>query len=61
MGFIVVAPWLQGTGSIVVAHGLVAPQHVRYSQIRDEPMSPAMAGTFFATEPPGKPKPVPFC
>ena len=33
--------------------GLVAPRHVGSSQI--EPMSPALAGGFFATEPPGKP------
>jgi len=35
--------------------GLVAQQYVGSFQIRAEPMSPALAGEFFATEPPGKP------
>ena len=45
---------LWSTGSTVMAHRLVALQ-------RDpprsgiEPMSPALAGRFFITEPPGKP------
>ena len=35
--------------------GLVALQHVGSSWTRDEPQSPALAGRFFTTEPPGKP------
>ena len=35
VGSVVVAPGLQSTGSAVVARGLVAPQHVGSSQIRD--------------------------
>ena len=34
--------------------GLVAPQFVYSSQTGTEPMSPALAGRFFTTEPPGK-------
>ena len=35
--------------------GLVAVWHVASSQIRGEPMSPALAGRFFTAELPGKP------
>ena len=35
--------------------GLVVPRHVGSSQTGVEPVSPAMAGGFFTTEPPGKP------
>ena len=35
--------------------GLVALQHVGSSQTRDELMSPAVAGGFLTTGPPGKP------
>ena len=35
--------------------GLVALWHVGSSQIRDRTMSSALAGRFFAPEPPGKP------
>ena len=35
--------------------GLVALQHVGSSQTGMEPMSPALAGKFCTTEPPGKP------
>ena len=36
--------------------GLVAPRHVGSSRTRgDLPMSPALAGGFLTTEPPGKP------
>ena len=44
-------------GSIVVAHGLhysVTRQHVGSSQTRIEPVSPALAGRFLNTGPPGK-------
>ena len=34
---------------------LAAARHVGSSQIRDQTLSPASAGTFFTTEPPGKP------
>ena len=46
---------LQSTGSAVVAHGLAALRHMESSGIRDGAMSPALAGGFFTTEPPGKP------
>ena len=46
---------LQSTGSAVVAHGLAALRHMGSSGIRDGAMSPALAGGFFTTEPPGKP------
>ena len=35
--------------------GLVAPQRVGSSQTSDKPVSPALAGQFSTTEPPGKP------
>ena len=35
-------------------HGLTASQHVESSWIRDQTMSPALAGRFFTTEPPRK-------
>ena len=35
---------------------LAAPRHVGSSRTRDRTMSPALAGGFFSTEPPGKPK-----
>ena len=37
--------------------GLVAPWHVGSAQIRDPPMSPALAGRFFTAERPVKPSP----
>ena len=46
---------LQGTGSIVVVPW-ISPWHVGSFQTRDRPyMSLALAGRFFATEPPGRP------
>ena len=36
--------------------GLVAPQHVGSSRLWMETMCPALAGGFFTTEPPGKPR-----
>jgi len=41
---------LYSTGSLVVAHGLVAPWHVGSSQIK--PVSAPLAGRFFTAEPP---------
>ena len=35
---------------------LAALRHVGSSRTRDRTMSPALAGGFFSTEPPGKPK-----
>ena len=54
------AQWLWLLGSSAQAQcswctGLVAPQHVGSSWIRDWPHAPAVAGGFFTTEPPGKP------
>ena len=43
------------TGSVAVGTGLVSPQHVGSSWIRDLTMSPILAGGFFTTEPAGKP------
>ena len=36
--------------------GLVAPRHVGSSWIRDRTLSPVLAGEFFTTESPGKPR-----
>jgi len=49
MGSGVAAPGLQSTGSGAVVHGLSYPG----SGIK--PTSPALAGGFLSTEPPGKP------
>ena len=50
---------LQSTGSVVVAQGLTQPLHGMWDPpgigTRIEPMSPALAGGFLTTEPPGKP------
>ena len=54
MGPVAAAPRLQST--TVVYKGLVAPRHVGdLPGSGIEPMSPASAGRFFTTEPPGKP------
>ena len=50
---VVAAPGLWRTGSIVVAHGLSYSACGTFPGM--EPMSPALAGGFFTTEPPGKP------
>ena len=50
MGSVVAVPGLQSTGSIVVAHGLSC-----FNGCGIEPVSPALAGRFSTTEPPGKP------
>ena len=50
-------------GSLLAEHrlqqlwwtGLVAPQHVDLPGPGTEPMSPALVGGFFTTEPAGKP------
>ena len=42
-------------GTVVVAHGLIALWFTGSSQIRGEPVSPALSGEVFITEPPGKP------
>ena len=51
---------LQLPGSRAQAHelwcrGLAAPQWVGSPQTSDKPVSPALTGEFFTTEPPGKP------
>ena len=55
VGSAVVAPRLQNTGSVVVAHGLVTLWHVDLPRPGTEPVSPAVTGILFTTEPPGKP------
>ena len=57
MGSFVAAPRLQSSGSIVVVHGLSrsAACGIFLDQIFIEPVSPALAGRFFSTGPPGKP------
>ena len=55
----VAVPRLSSTGSIAMAHRLVALWHVGSSWTRDqtwiELVSPTLAGGFSTTEPPGKP------
>ena len=48
------APRLQSTGSIVAVHRLYSMWDPPRPEI--EPTSPPLAGKFFTTEPPGKPK-----
>ena len=45
---------LEWEGSVVVAQDLIATRHVGSSWIRDGTPSPALAGGFSTTEPPGK-------
>ena len=52
MGSVVAAPRLQSTGSVLVAYGLSCSEA---GGIRDQPVSPVLAGGFFTTEPAGKP------
>ena len=54
-GSVVAAPGLQGAGAVVVKHGLRAPQHVGLPGPGVELVSPALAGGFLTTGPPGKP------
>ena len=52
----VAAPGTHNTGAIVVAHGLSCS--AAYGIFPDQgsnPVSPALAGGFFTTQPPGKP------
>ena len=48
-------PGLQSTGSVVVAHRRSNPAACGILLTGIGPMSPALAGRFFTTEPPGKP------
>ena len=52
----VVAPGLWGTGSVVVEHRLSCPEACGILVPRPgiEPVSPALAGKFLTTGPPGK-------
>ena len=50
MGSVVVVPWLWSTGSVVVMHEICGIWALPGPGI--EPMSPALAGRFFTTEPP---------
>ena len=52
-GSVLVALELWSVGSRVLCMGLVAPQPVGSSQTRIKPMSPALAGGFLTTGPPG--------
>ena len=56
MGSVIAAPGLSSTGAVVVVHGLSLLWGM-WDLPRPEvkPMSPALAGRFFSTEPPGKP------
>ena len=58
LGLLVAAASLMqstGSGAQELWHmGLVAPQHVASSQIRDQPVSAALAGVFLSAGPPGK-------
>ena len=56
MGSVVVAPRFQSTGSLAVGQGLSCS--ATFGVFLDQganPMSPALAGRLFTTEPPGKP------
>ena len=55
------APELESTASVIVVQGLSCSEacgNLLRSGI--EPVSPVLAGKFFTTEPPGKPKATPF-
>ena len=54
VGSVAVTPGLQGTGCVVVAHKFSCHMWALPGS-GIEPMSPAVAGSFFTTEPPGKP------
>ena len=58
MGSEDVAPGLQSPGSIDVVHGLhcSTAMNVGSSWIRDQPVSPALAGGFFTTGHEGSPQ-----
>ena len=56
MGSAVVACGLQSAGSVVVVHGLsCSPARGIFPDPGLERVSPALAGGFLTTEPPGKP------
>ena len=58
VGSVVVVPELYSTGPTVLAHGLSCfAACVIFS---DQGSSPALAGKFFTTEPPGKPRETDF-
>ena len=52
------SPGLQSVGSVVTAHRARGMWHLPGPGIK--PVSPALAGGFFTTEPPGKPSKVSF-
>ena len=52
MGSILGVPRHYSTGTVVVVPGLAAPWHVGSSWIRDQTLSPVVAGRFFTSEPP---------
>ena len=53
---VAVAPSLQSTGSVGVAHGRSCSVACGSSQSGIEPVSPALASVFFTPEPPRKPQ-----
>ena len=54
-GLTVAAPRLSSRGSVVEAHGLSCCVASGIFPVRVEPLSPALVGGVFTTEPPGKP------
>ena len=60
-GRVVVVPGLQSTGSVVMVHGLGVLCMWDLPGPGKNPVSSALAGGFFATEPPAKPPFVYFC
>ena len=62
VGLLAAAPWAlsRAHAQQLWCMGLVALRHVGSSQTRFELESPALAERFFTTEPPGKPRWVPF-
>ena len=56
LGFSIVAPTLQSTGSIVVVHGLSCSEAFEILLDQGWNPSPASTGGFFTTELQGKPK-----
>ena len=60
-GSVVLAPGLQSSGSVVVVHGFLALRMWDLLGPGMDPVSPALTGGFFSTEPPGQPPFVYFC
>ena len=56
MGSVVAAPRLWSTSSVLLAYGLSCSEICGLPGLGIESMSPALAGGFFTTEVPGKPK-----